>query len=357
MKRMLKDYQKVYRLLEDKESRDIYMNRLNWLISEDWKYVSNMVTASMKEAVTYGIGKIVKEMRDSMPKDRKFVLYGAGKLAEYVIPFWRCDERFAGFCCNTRDKQINGYLEYSVMSPEQLLAQKELSVVVCTTTFREEILKILRDGGYPEDQIFAIPDFQDTADPEQYFDPSFMKFEDEEVFVDVGCLDLGTSLNLRKYCRHVKKVYAFEPESKAYQNCLARKEQTGFTEAEILPYGAWSERTTLHFSPEVPGSSKVAEERDCTISAVPIDEVVDSKLRVTMIKMDVEGSELEALKGAKNTIQRDKPKLAICIYHKPEDMTEIPLYIKELVPEYKLYVRLHDHAAGETVLYAVIPRA
>ena len=57
-----------------------------------------------------------------------------------------------------------------------------------------------------------------------------------------------------------------------------------------------------------------------------------------------------------NTIQRDKPKLAICIYHKPEDMTEIPLYIKSLVPEYKLYIRHHSNRYGETVLYAVPPR-
>ena len=71
------------------------------------------------------------------------------------------------------------------------------------------------------------------------------------------------------------------------------------------------------------------------VSVVPIDAVVDPADRITMIKMDVEGAELESLKGARKTIQRDKPKLAICIYHKPEDMTEIPLYIKELVPEYR----------------------
>lgn len=71
--------------------------------------------------------------------------------------------------------------------------------------------------------------------------------------------------------------------------------------------------------------------------------------------MDIEGSELEALKGAVHTIQRDKPKLAICIYHKPEDMTEIPLYIKSLVPEYKFYVRHHSNCWTDTVLYAVMP--
>lgn len=70
--------------------------------------------------------------------------------------------------------------------------------------------------------------------------------------------------------------------------------------------------------------------------------------------MDIEGSELEALKGAVKTIQRDKPRLAICLYHKPEDIVEIPRLIKNLVPEYKLYIRHYIPYHFDTVLYAVI---
>lgn len=71
------------------------------------------------------------------------------------------------------------------------------------------------------------------------------------------------------------------------------------------------------------------------------------------IKMDVEGAEIESLKGARQTILRDKPKLAICIYHKPQDLIELPRYIKTIVPEYKLYIRHHSNGPGENVLYAV----
>lgn len=72
------------------------------------------------------------------------------------------------------------------------------------------------------------------------------------------------------------------------------------------------------------------------------------------IKMDIEGAELKALEEARNTIVNYKPKLAICVYHKPEDIIEIPLYIHKIVPEYRFYLRHHSKTAEETVLYAIV---
>ncbi|WP_026491286.1 FkbM family methyltransferase [Butyrivibrio sp. XPD2002] len=74
----------------------------------------------------------------------------------------------------------------------------------------------------------------------------------------------------------------------------------------------------------------------------------------SFIKMDIEGAEWDALHGAEKTICRNKPKLALCIYHSDEDMIRIAEYIHELVPEYRLYVRHHTRRNHETVLYAVI---
>ena len=83
---------------------------------------------------------------------------------------------------------------------------------------------------------------------------------------------------------------------------------------------------------------------------------VDSVLQgapVTFIKLDIEGAEIDALKGAKESIKKWKPRLAICIYHKPEDPIEIPLYIHGLVPEYRMYIRHYSTCKAETVLYCV----
>ena len=88
------------------------------------------------------------------------------------------------------------------------------------------------------------------------------------------------------------------------------------------------------------------------IKVVTIDGIVKEK--VTFIKMDIEGSELKALHGAEQKIKKYKPKLAICIYHKVEDIIDIPSYIHSLVPEYKFYIRHYSFGQAETVLYAIV---
>lgn len=99
--------------------------------------------------------------------------------------------------------------------------------------------------------------------------------------------------------------------------------------------------------------SNYSEEEIITIPVQSIDETEES-CKATYIKMDIEGSEQMALLGARKTILRNKPKLAISIYHSDEDMVRIPLLIHELVPEYKLYIKHHSNGVPETVLYATI---
>ena len=77
-------------------------------------------------------------------------------------------------------------------------------------------------------------------------------------------------------------------------------------------------------------------------------------MKPTFIKMDIEGAEIAALDGLKNTISNRKPKMAICIYHSLSDFREVPLKILELNPEYQISIRNHDHlyCLIETVCYA-----
>lgn len=348
------EYRKVFQMLEDEASREIYLHRLNYMISGDYKYIREIVTKYLPELCPLD-GRTMEDLKASLPRNRKIVFYGAGSYGKEMLPYWKEDDRFLGFCSHTKSKQRDGYMGYPCMSPEELLRRKDLTVIISARWSYDEILQVLKDGGYPENLIFNARGITLDGSPGQYFEPDFMTYGENEVFLDVGCLDLNSALKFREYCGHVKKVYAFEPDPESYAKCLEKKERTGFSEVELLPLGTWSHRTTLHFNAAGIGNSSVQESGETSISVAPIDEVVDPADRVTMIKMDIEGSEMESLRGARETIRRDRPKLAICIYHKPEDMTEIPLYIKELVPEYRLYVRHYSNGAGETVLYAVMP--
>lgn len=124
----------------------------------------------------------------------------------------------------------------------------------------------------------------------------------------------------------------------------------------LIPKGLWSEDTKLYFN-EVDnyGSSSFithkGEGNELIIETTNIDTAAEGRA-VSFIKMDIEGAELEALKGARNTIKNYKPTLELSIYHKPEDIIELPTYIKSLVPEYRLYLRNYHLDHTETVLYA-----
>jgi len=359
MEGTLENYRKVYGMLADQESRDIYLNRLNWLISGDLKYFSNIIEEYLPQLPDWPkrFREVVQNMKASLPPDRNIVFYGAGQFAPSVLSSWGDDERVIGFCSQTKSKQKNGYLGYPVMSPEELLARRDLSVVLSVEweAPKREIKQVLREGNYPADQIYEISGVAASMEAGRYFNQDFIELGDNEVFIDVGCFDLSTSLEFEGCCKKCKKIYAFEPDPENYKVCLGKRNQLGLNHIELLEAGTWSKRTTLRFNATNGEGSCVSEKGASSIAVVPIDEAVDSADRVTMIKMDVEGAELESLKGAKNLIQRDKPKLAICIYHKPIDMTEIPLYIKELVPKYKLYVRHNSNSIYDTVLYAVMP--
>ena len=125
-------------------------------------------------------------------------------------------------------------------------------------------------------------------------------------------------------------------------------------EIMLFDKGLSKEADILYFQEEGV-SSRLSEQGTVRIPVVNIDGVPECR-DVTFIKMDIEGAEMDALYGAKETIKRNRPKLAVCIYHSDEDMVRITEYIHSLVPEYRLYVRHHSRSAVETVVYAVTDR-
>lgn len=192
-----------------------------------------------------------------------------------------------------------------------------------------------------------------TCEENQYFPLNdIFEMGEEEVFVDAGAFDGDTVQQFIELTNgRFKKIYAFEPDKSNYKKILNR--QYG-EKVKIFNGGLYDVTTEIAFLGDKGGSSKIEMGGNETISIYQFDSIDEVDEKVTFIKMDIEGSERKALEGMKKTICRDKPKLAICIYHKYEDLWEIPLYIKELVPEYKIFIRNYTTYLDEIVLYAVV---
>lgn len=194
-------------------------------------------------------------------------------------------------------------------------------------------------------------------EPEQYFVDDIIRLNEEEVFIDCGGYDGKTSLDfINKVNGKFRNIVIFEPDSGCHP--MIRKNVPIDRRIQIIPKGVWDMETDLSFVSSGDSASHVAGAAEKvqgieTISVIPIDGCDECK-DATFIKMDLEGAEQNALRGSKETIKKNKPKLAICIYHSDEDMVKIIDYIHELVPEYKLYVRHHSTSQMETVVYAVL---
>jgi hypothetical protein len=125
----------------------------------------------------------------------------------------------------------------------------------------------------------------------------------------------------------------------------------GCNNIEIIEKGCFSQRDVLYFKDDKGESSYISNEGNVKIEVDAIDNYYTCG--ISYIIMDIEGSELDALKGAKNTIISNKPKLAICCYHRSSDLYTIPQYIKSLNNSYKLYFRHHTSFSYDFVLYAI----
>jgi hypothetical protein len=98
-----------------------------------------------------------------------------------------------------------------------------------------------------------------------------------------------------------------------------------------------------------------AEGAGVDVACIPIDELF-ADTQVTFMKMDIEGAEFDALRGAAAVIRRDQPILAICVYHTQADVWRVPLLLRSLNPSYAFYLRAYDGDGLQSVVYAVPPR-
>jgi FkbM family methyltransferase len=173
--------------------------------------------------------------------------------------------------------------------------------------------------------------------------------------VDGGAYTGDTLQSLRHHGYKLASIYAFEPDEGNFKQ-LSTAASAFLPEAQISlwPCGLWSSTCRLNFSEGGGAGSSLSQTGTCMVPVVALDDVLHGQ-PVNLIKMDIEGAEPDALRGARQTIKKYRPGLAICLYHCPDHVWSIPLWVHELDLDYRFYFRAHWGNTLDTVLYA-IPR-
>ena len=194
---------------------------------------------------------------------------------------------------------------------------------------------------------------------QQYFLKNLIPKLENHIFVDIGAYNGDTIEQFLEFTDgKYERIYAFEPIHSSAE--LIKENLKGLPNFELYEVAASNKKDKCAYYCNDYGEltmattiqSQGANDDIQYFYTDTIDKVINGK-RVTFMKMDIEGSELEALQGASETIKTNHPYLAICVYHKKEDFIDIIQYIKQLVPDYKLYLRHHSITPSDTVLYCI----
>ncbi len=340
----------------------------------------------------------------------QFIIYGIGSLGENIINILKSNNITPVAICDSNPLKIGKkILGLEVISIQQALNEFiDFNILIASETFYEEIRAFLlkyvsSDKIFPlnfvnkieaigfksmcekvEDRFVRLHNnlydekskkvlenilmgrvsgekkyYKQAYSPYMYFN-DITCLTNNESFIDGGAASGETFFEFIKLVNNdYKKIYAYEPFEEMFNNCIDIKNRFLENDQRIIlnKVGLYSSCRTIGFDTSIgEGSCRIDESfgHNTQVNVVSLDDTINDD--VTFIKLDIEGSELEALKGAKKIIQKNKPKLAICVYHKTEDLLTIPEYIMSLGLPYKYYLRHHGLASFykyETVFYAV----
>ncbi len=340
----------IYNKMDDSISRDIFVNRLAVSLTKDPSYFRNVVCSNID-------GKVFSEKLSGIKG--KVALFGAGFNGSGIKMIYNAD-----YLCYI-DNYSNGYEKdgLPVVSFEEFkknFDSDDVSIVVAITGQYQSVYTQLAENGIKENRIVNSSKMISNLVSQQYFDyfryASTLAYKDEtspiESFVDAGVYDNTSSYTFAAWCKgNYSNIWAFEPDKECFKYC---RDSCSLKNYNIFNCGLSDKKRTVYFSTShsgTAGGSKVDETGDVAVEVVDLDSVLKDE-KVTFIKMDIEGSECDALSGARNIIAAQKPKLAISVYHKAEDIYSIPKLILDLNPDYKFALRHYSLCNADTVLYA-----
>lgn len=181
-----------------------------------------------------------------------------------------------------------------------------------------------------------------------------LKVSLSERYLDLGAYDGDTVRELLTFTGgEFEYIIAVEPDPKNFRKLERKMKDFDRDKIELLRVGIWDKPGEINFSAKAGRNSCIGTDGDKTIEAESIDHLLENR-RITLIKMDVEGAESRAIAGAGRTIAEQHPKLMVSIYHRNEDLFQLPLQIHALYPAYRFYIRRFPcFPAWNLNLYAV----
>lgn len=241
--------------------------------------------------------------------------------------------------------------------------QKEDSYVIITAIgFHDEIYELLLNMGFSRDRIIdSLSCYPSTVRPIYFEFPELIP--KDGIFIDAGAMDGKDTMRYMQFAGDGAKAICFEPDKENYMKCKETFCNMD-TDIKLIRAGLSDKDGYARFSANANGGSFIMDEeisslnihrREMKLGEIEInklDSVISEGNRVGMIKMDIEGSEYAALCGAREVLIRDKPFLAISVYHKKLDLLYIMGYLHDLVPEYRFWIRQYDFLFTDTILYA-----
>lgn len=198
------------------------------------------------------------------------------------------------------------------------------------------------------------------AASEMYFPSDLFRLSPEEVLVDCGAFD-GDSIQafLGKAGKQFRHIFAFEADPlnvAALARYCADLPVDVAERLTILPYAVGRQNGRIQFCAEGSVGSRVGgfgatQEVECRT----LDSALGSAQCPTLIKMDIEGAELDAIMGAGKSASGCRPVMAVCAYHKCDHLWIIPKLLNAANPDYRIFLRRYAEDCWETVYYAVPP--
>lgn len=344
---------KVYDKLTDDKSKRVFEAKFDLMI---YKNESKFLEWFLSENDDIRCPEL-----DQLENGQKpgYVVFGAGLDGQRTKEILNATNRnIIAFCDNNRSLWGTKKDGVTIISPAELAENYQSCKVIIAV--RQSIFQIYQQLliiKFPREHII-IPEngFLMGVAGNQYFD--LLKPQKDEVFMDIGCWDGGTVKEFIRWCSgQYDRIYAFEPDASCWPVCENTFASNHIENIEFIKKGVSKRTETVYFRGVGIGSSKVVSKQAASYQ-IPVTSIDDmfcagKGKMATFIKMDVEGSEMDALTGGSQSIKEHKPRMAISVYHKPQDLWELADYILDLNPEYQLYMRHYTTCNYETVLYAV----